>query len=370
MANPISLYVHIPFCSKKCPYCAFYKDIHTEEKEIEFVKALCQELDAYKKESLSLKTLFFGGGTPTKLSLKNLSLILDKIHTICDTTHLKEITLEANPESLAAEKLKQYKKLGINRISVGIQSYQESELKFLGRWHTREHINTALTALKEQNWNFNVDLIFGLPKSSTESLQNSLNHVLSFNPPHISTYALSIEENTPFEKKGIRPTSNENELQQYDAIIQSLEQKGYTHYEVSAFSKKGHQCQHNLSYWTFTPYIGIGPSASSFYKNTRYTHPASLKEYISNPTPPLYQEQNESLSKKELIQEFLIANLRKPNGFEHTSFTKLFNESFINMFKKEISVLRQKNWLISTHSKTHVTKAGLRLLNDVLLHFI
>ncbi len=370
MPAAISLYVHIPFCSKKCPYCAFYKDIHTDTKEADFVKALSKEIEAYKNENISIKTLFFGGGTPTKLSLKNLTLILKKIYDTYDTSELIEISLEANPESLSLKKLIQYKALGINRISLGVQSYQEEELKFLGRWHTRDHINTALNALHSQKWNFNVDLIFGLPHSSLESLSSSLQHILSFSPSHISTYALSIEENTPFEKKGIRPTSNQNELKQYDSIIETLTKYHYTHYEVSAFSKNGARCNHNLSYWTFTPYIGLGPSASSFYQNKRYTHAASLKKYIEDPTPPLFQAKYENLSQKELIQEFLIANLRRPEGFSKQRFKHMFNQNFTTLFQSELEDLCKKKWLTQTEEDIKVTPSGLRFLNDVLLHFI
>jgi oxygen-independent coproporphyrinogen-3 oxidase len=368
--SPISLYIHVPFCVKKCPYCSFYKTIWKDSLEDAYIKAIVKEIEAYNAYNISIDTIFIGGGTPSKLSTKSMETLLNKVHTTFHVLPTAEKTSEANPESLSQEFLDCMSSFNFNRISIGVQSTQESELKTLGRWHTIDDLHTALNKLKDQNWNFNIDLMFGLPNSTVASFKSSLLDMLNYQPNHISTYSLTIEENTPFEKRGVAPVHDTIENAQYELAIELLSQNGYNHYEVSAFTKPGKECRHNLSYWSFKPYIGLGPSASSFWNYKRYTNSSNLDAYISDPTPQLLSKSLQPESNATLQEEFLISTLRKPEGFLRADYQQHFNEDVLHRFNSTFKQLEEQGLLSIHHDRIHTTQKGFKLLNTILLEIL
>lgn len=370
MTAPVSLYIHVPFCVKQCPYCSFYKTIWKDDLEKAYITAISNEITAYKNLNISVDTIFIGGGTPSKLSLHGLDTLLTEVHTTFNVLPNAEKTSEANPESVSQEFLTCIKHHGFNRVSIGVQSTQESELKTLGRWHTLDDLHRSLALLKDSQWNFNVDLMFGLPNSTCDSFQKSLDDILRYAPPHISTYSLTIEENTPFETKGVLPAIDSIENAQYELAIATLTDSGYRHYEVSAFSKPGKECAHNLSYWSFKPYIGLGPSASSFWKYKRHTNVADLEQYCHNSTPHLLSPSLIPESKATLQEEFLISTLRKPEGFLLSQYEKEFQEPILERFGHSIKKLEDAKLIQLTNTHMTTTEQGFKLLNSVLLEIL
>jgi oxygen-independent coproporphyrinogen III oxidase len=369
----LGLYLHIPFCKKMCPYCAFYKIHWNEELETPFVNAVLKELLYYsnKTTDFSIHSIFFGGGTPTLLSQKSWTLIFSFIKTHFKLTTHCEITTEANPETLTPETLSFLNTVGFNRLSVGIQSMHQKELTYLGREHTPEHLQKTLKNISKYGpKNINFDLIFGTQAGTLPSLMNSLKQLLQFSPTHISTYSLSIEPGTPFDKKNISPIPNDKELDHYKSIITFLNTHGYEHYEVSAFAKQGFQCLHNLTYWTYQEFIGIGPSATSFIKGKRYTRSADLNDYIKNPLPSKLIENTTTLCDSEQIQEYIISMLRLKQGLSLDHFEKTFNCSFMKRFHQPMKKLLADDFLIIKNNLVSTTEKGLYLLNEILLEFL
>ena len=367
----IGLYIHIPFCHTKCPYCAYYKEVWSPKKDEEIVEALCKELTYYKTHypPLQIDTLFIGGGTPTSLAANNLKTLLKKIHSTFKIGPDFEGTSEANPDSLTQEFLDISKDYSLNRISLGVQSFQEKDLHFLGRTHSLDTIDKAITRIKKDAyWDLNIDLMFGLPTTTVNTVIDSLKQTLAYNPEHISTYALSIEPNTPFKHRGVTPVNSELELRQYHAIQDHLKKVGYNHYEISAFAKPSKECKHNLRYWSYQDYIGIGPSANSFFNNHRYTNPSSIADYCQHPHPDL----GEPLSEQDQKTEYIIAHLRQLRPFSMTAFDNQFNSNFRSEFESQLNSLATNKLLTLSKNNTsfELTQNGINLLNTVLLEFI
>ncbi len=339
-------YIHIPFCRKICPYCDFYRRLG--EVWDEYVFALIREMDGYAGERFD--TLYFGGGTPSLLKPKQLEIIFDKIFRTFDF-EAKEITLEANPEDVKEDNLKIWKSLGINRISIGVQTFKEEGLRVLGRWQTvKECINAVCRAL-EFGFNTNVDLIFAYPGQSLSDFEEDLNMVLKLSPHHISVYSLQIEEKTLYgywyNKGKIDVPENLREF--YILRDHILEGSGYIRYEISNFSRVGFECLHNLKYWRREKYVGFGPSAASFLpeKRLRYRNLPSLSLYIKNTPPP--REYDPLDKEKERIEDiYLRLRIGKMEFEEVADFSEFFEEfkgkfrikaEYLNIFDKIASLL-------------------------------
>ncbi len=363
----LSLYIHIPFCKTICPYCGFYKVKNQLDLEAPLITALGQEIQFYVTQfSLPpIKSIFLGGGTPSLLSKKALTQLFETIHAHLTLSPECEITMEINPENITKSLLTCYKQRGINRLSIGVQSFNPKDLTFLGRTHTPNDLNIALTTLlnHSSDWNYNIDLITGLPHLTLDDLMNTLQKALAFNPPHISTYTLSIEPHTLFEKKDISPLDQAIELTHYTQAHDFLTQKNYTHYEVSAFAKPGYESQHNLTYWNYNPFIGIGPSANSFFNNCRYTNPRSLTDYIKNPLPIF----SDPIDQNTQIKEFLISNLRLQEGFKLSTFRQRFNQSFEERYSTIIKKLQNQELINIANNRCQTTQKGRVLLNTILV---
>lgn len=368
----LGLYIHIPFCKKKCPYCAFYKEIWKPSYEESFVEALCNDLKSYTVFKPTFSTIFFGGGTPTILSDTSFKKIIATIHQVGHVTTNCELTIEANPETISTRLLDTLSSCGVNRISIGIQSFNQNELDFLGRWHTTDTIEQALYCIRshQKNWNLNIDLIFSLPNTTDAQLQTSLEKALTYAPQHLSTYGLTIEPDTLFEKKKVTSLPDEKELKQFEHIIQTCQKHHYDHYEVSAFAKPGFQCQHNLIYWTYNEFIGIGPSASSLYQSHRFSQPSDIQAYLQDPFSPFIKNQTQPLSQNDQMVEFIIAQLRLDQGLNKKDFSSRFGKNFEHHFEKPLTLLYKKNLLENTSTHIKKTTQGLYLLNEILIAFM
>ncbi len=374
MTPPISLYIHVPFCQTKCPYCAFYKEVGATHLEEAYLTALTQELAHYETHygKQFLKSIFLGGGTPSKLSSKSLNHLFSSIQTHMICLPDCEITMEANPESITPELLETFKACGGNRLSVGVQSFDPNELHFLGRTHTPNSLDKALKRIQsDPHWNLNIDLIFGLPISTLETLQKTISQALSYQPNHLSTYALTIEPNTVFDLKKIRPMESDQEQDHYEYIIKTLKTHGYEHYEISAFAKPQKQCQHNRQYWTFNDFIGLGPSGSSLFQGKRATNSANLDAYIQDPTPPMIKDPNRYiLDPKTQETEFILSHFRLLSGVPIAEFETRFKHSVIESYRKEIKKLEALKLLTQTETHLVPTPKGISLLNEILMEFI
>jgi len=368
----LGLYIHIPFCRHICPYCSFYKVKLDSSIEDRFVNALKAEIVFYKERIQNpIHSIFFGGGTPTLLSPVQWKGILTTLRTSFQLTDNCEITTEANPETLTSDYLDALDHYGINRISVGIQSLNNVELQYLGRTHQSTDLERCIQIISESPIkNVNYDLIFGTEKTTVETIVSSLEFLCETHPTHISTYALSIEPNTLFEKKKIPLLSSENELRQYKTIIHHLEKEGYHHYEISAFSKPGYESKHNLTYWSYSEFIGLGPSANSFHQNRRYTREESLEAYLKDPSPEQLINATPPTSIEVQAQEYIMSNLRLNKGLSLEHFHSRFGFRLEEIFKPSIEKLISENLLLLTHKQLKPTKKGLYLLNEILLEFL
>ena len=337
------------------------------------IKALQTELQYYADHfpKMTLRSIFLGGGTPSALRPESLDSLLNTVQATFEVPETCEKTSEMNPESVSSTKLQILKKHHFNRLSLGVQSFDESELTFLGRNHSPQKVDSAVALLKEAGFhNFNLDFIFGLPNSKISTLEKTLAHAIALNPTHLSTYALSIERGTPFSKNKQEKATQELELKQYKFIRKLLHQHNYEHYEVSAFAKPGYTCAHNLAYWQLTPFIGIGPSGASFFQNTHYTQTKSLEQYLQNPMPPILQKTLKPMSEKSILKDYIVANLRRLSGISIAEVNARFNINFLETFRIPLETLRKQKLIQVSRKTVKVSIKGLYLLDNVLEEFV
>lgn len=319
-----SLYLHIPFCEKKCVYCDFYS-IETLSPMDDFLKALHNEIDLYAGygKDVGFDTIFFGGGTPSLLTPEQLESILHHLKSVYTVTSNAEITLETNPGTVTREKLAAYRSLGVNRISMGVQSFHEDELRFLSRIHTSDEAIQCAGMLKDVGFkNFSIDLIYALPGQTTERWLSNLEQAMKLEPPHISAYGLIVEDGTPLARmvlsKQVSPAPTDDEAGLYEMTMDFLARQGYEHYEVSNYAKPGFRSIHNYNYWTHGGYLGFGPSAHSFWNGEltgnlprRWWNIANISHYcekLQRKELPLVS--SEQLSANDLFTERILLGLR------------------------------------------------------------
>ena len=277
------LYIHIPFCVKKCAYCDFVSYCNREADFDQYIKSVLAEAEEYKGEKID--TVFIGGGTPTILNHKQITSLAKGIGKIFDIKPNAEYTIEANPKTLSKEKLKALYECGINRISVGVQSFCDSELVAIGRIHNANEAYKTIEEIKKFGFdNFNIDLMLNLPNQTMGSLEKTLKTTIESEPSHVSCYSLILEENTPlwadYQKGKYTEPDDEFDRELYHFAVDYLKQYGYGQYEISNFAKKGMECAHNIKYWSCDEYIGLGVAAHSYYKGVRYYNTTSLAQYM------------------------------------------------------------------------------------------
>jgi oxygen-independent coproporphyrinogen III oxidase len=365
------IYIHIPYCTKACHYCDFHFSTNTAKVQ-EMVDAICVEIKDRNKffdPSSKIKTIYFGGGTPSILSLKQLDQLLKQITLHFSTTEVLEITLEANPENLSLENATHWLELGINRLSVGIQSFDESTLSFLNRSHTAKQSLKAIENAKKAGFdNLSLDLIFGIPTQEMAAFKYDLKQVIDLAPQHISTYGMTIEDKTVFGnrlKKGqISPISDELASQQYLMISDELSCKGFLHYEISNFGLPNYLSKHNTSYWQGVPFLGLGPSAHSYNGVTRFANVSSNAIYqkaLSNGKKGYCQE--EHLSQENKHNEYILTQLRTMWGVSLKDYESRFGEQQLAFLSKK-SLAWQKEELIEIRENSICLSKNGKLVAD------
>ncbi len=350
-----SIYIHIPFCKSKCWYCDFNSYCGMDNLIRDYMVALKQEIQSYSFDEL--KTIYFGGGTPSYISENYIKEILDILHY-----KNAEITLEVNPGTVSKEKLQLYLKSGINRLSIGLQTTQNDILKKIGRIHTIEEFDTTYHLARKIGFkNISVDLMFGLPNQTLENVKESIEYLLKINPEHISCYSLILHRDT--DKK--LPTEEE-EREMYHYIVNTLKEAGYIHYEISNFAKPNFESKHNLIYWNQEEYVGVGAGASSYVNDVRYTNESDIKKYISQNKRIIEEEQN-SESK---LREYIILRLRLIEGVNIEIANKKFDVDIQEKFKEEIRKMENYKLLEIINNNMRLTQKGLDLANVVWEEFI
>ncbi len=376
MLKPLGLYLHIPFCVQKCRYCDFTSFVKSENDIDEYVKLLEKELDFVKNYTgeYYLDSVFFGGGTPTLLTEENMEFIMNKIKRSFYIDDNCEFSFEANPKTVQLKKLKAYKEFGFNRISIGVQSLNDKLLKTIGRAHNVNDFFESFAAAKIAGFeNINYDIMFGLPDQSFETLKNTVDDILKFEPSSVSAYSLILEEGTPLykDKDNYTYANDDENRKMYYYIRDRLNEKGLLQYEISNFAKPGKECRHNMKYWELKPYIGVGVCASSFFENARSTNPQTLegyKTYVESGKPLFLN--GEKQTEEDLMSEFMFLGLRKTKGISDADFQKLFNISFFEKYKDIIEKHKENGLLEVENNRIFLTEKGMDLSNFVMSDFV
>lgn len=369
--NEIEIYVHIPFCVRKCGYCDFVSFSCSKNVQKAYFEALWRQIEL-KSETMGdvpVVSVFFGGGTPScvdeELIVSTLNLISDKFTLLSDA----EISIEMNPNSADFKKLSAYRKAGFNRVSIGLQSTDNEELRRLSRLHTYEEFLETFEAARRAGFdNINVDIMSALPGQTLESFQNTLYKVSALEPEHISAYSLIIEENTPFyekysDGKGLPDEDTEREM--YYETERILSNKGYHRYEISNYSKPGFRCRHNIGYWRRTPYLGFGISAASLIDNVRYLVHSDLEAFIGGD----FSETEEILSREDEIAEYMFLGLRMTEGVSVKAFFETFSVPLKEVYSDVLNNLVEEGLLV-VDDYVYLTKKGLDLANYVMAKFL
>lgn len=365
MKNVLGVYIHIPFCVKKCRYCDFLSGPATEEIQKKYVETLLKEMEGYGKllGSRKIETVFFGGGTPSILDGRKILAIMDGLRSFGSLLEDAEITIEANPGTVDREKLCLWKQAGINRISFGLQSADDQELRRLGRIHTWETFLQNYRLARACGFsNINVDLMSALPGQTVKQWKRTMEQVTELGPEHISAYSLIIEEGTPFyEAYANHPEflpTEEEEREMYYETKAFLASKGYERYEVSNYAKPGYECRHNLSYWNRIDYLGLGLGAASLLGNVRKTNQTELSEYLKEN----FEGEEELLTPKAAMEEHFFLGLRKMEGVKWTDYRPQYEE----IVKK----LLREGLLEESGERIRLTEYGIDVSNYVLSEFL
>ncbi|MBQ8749598.1 MAG: radical SAM family heme chaperone HemW [Clostridia bacterium] len=370
----LALYLHIPFCEKKCNYCSFVSFCGKAEKFDEYISCVIYELQIRKENNAVLRTIYIGGGTPSLLSDKQMEKLLTAIYQNYEVLKDAEITIEVNPNSITKEKLIAYKMLGINRISVGVQSLNNKRLQQLGRLHTSSQVIEKLELIKSCGFtNISVDLIIGLPNQTIFEIKRAIKKLSKY-ATHFSIYSLSIEENTPFYdmfNKGELKLPNEKKSAKfYLMAVTALKKLGFERYEVSNFALDGYKSKHNKTYWEMQDYLGIGLASHSFIGNERIANTEDLDVYLNNLKHFKPAFVKEKLSKKELMEETIMLNLRESEGLNLEKFKNDFQIDLIKQKKNEIALLKQLELIEINDNHLKVTDKGILVLNQIIIRLI
>ncbi|MCF0121881.1 MAG: oxygen-independent coproporphyrinogen III oxidase [Lachnospiraceae bacterium] len=372
----MKLYVHIPFCVRKCNYCDFLSFVADKEIQERYLKALEAEIVGGSKAFMDyeVSTVFIGGGTPSLLEADGIEGILKRLKQNYFIREEAEISVEVNPGTVSEEKLKRYRESGVNRISFGCQSTLNEELKSLGRIHTFEEFMESWEFAREAGFkNINVDLISGLPGQDVNSWERSLREIASLSPEHISVYSLILEEGTPFyeNQEKLNFPDEDSERMMYESTHDILAVYGYWQYEISNYSKTGYECRHNLGYWTGAEYWGIGLGSSSLIGNIRFRNTSDMKCYLENSYhPDLIQEETERLNKMDHQAEFMIFGLRLTEGVAEREFEKKFGIPLRQVYGKQIEKYWKAGLLKQERGRIFLTRRGLSLSNMVMSEFL
>ena len=371
--KPTSAYVHIPFCTQICYYCDFSKVFIKNQPVDSYLEHLIEEYDSY--DIKKLRTLYIGGGTPTALSASQLAFLLEKLTDKLDLSYLEELTIEANPGDLDEEKIAVLKDSPVNRVSLGVQTFNDRMLKQIGRSHLEKDIYENIANLKKAGFdNISIDLIYALPKQTMEDVKTNVAKAIALDIPHMSLYSLILENHTVFMnrmRRGKLPLPKEDlEAEMFECIIAELEKAGFEHYEISNFSKPGFESRHNLMYWDNAEYYGIGAGASGYVDGVRYKNHGPIRHYLQAVEAGNARVQEEVLTLKEKMEEEMFLGLRKKSGVSKKHFEEKFGLSFEDQYGAVVSELTEQGLLVSDKDIIRMTKQGLFLGDTVAEKFI
>ena len=358
------IYLHIPFCKQACNYCNFHFTTSLRYKN-ELVDALIKEIDLQKDflQGEPVATVYFGGGTPSLLTVEECGVILKKIRQEFSIDDEAEITLEANPDDITKEKLVAWKDLGINRLSIGIQSFFDEDLIWMNRAHNaRDSIVNLQLAITEFN-NISIDLIYGSPLLTDDMWKKNVETAINFNVPHLSCYALTVEEKTPLHKQILlNKTTNvdsDTQARQFLLLMQWLKQNGYDHYEVSNFAKDGYRSQHNSSYWQGKKYLGLGPAAHSYNGVIRKWNVANNKNYIKSINTGIMETEREVLTETEKLNEYIMISLRTMEGLDLEKIKSVWGEDNLKTVNERLIRFKEHDLVIKEANKIKLTEEGM-----------
>lgn len=378
----LELYIHIPFCFKKCDYCDFLSFSCDEKIQLAYADALIREIEMYgpQMQDYFVSTIFIGGGTPTWLDEDKMVEILDAIYTYFNVSSDAEITMECNPGTVTMTKLEKYRRAGVNRLSIGLQSADDEELQILGRIHTFEKfVKTYEMARNAGFANVNVDLMSGIPYQNAEKFLHTLQKVVRLKPNHISAYSLIVEKGTPFYEKykfdlvlqeAGKPTEvlpTEDEVYRITKLTQQyLAQAGYEQYEISNFAQPGFECMHNIGYWTRENYLGLGLGAASLLNNVRYTNTSDLHAYMEGEL----RVEELPISRKAQMEEFMFLGLRMNQGVTRQQFQDAFGIPIEGIYRDALEHLKEEGLLEIQAGRIALTEKGQDLSNYALAQFL
>ena len=370
--KPIGLYVHIPFCVRKCNYCDFCSFPMGESRfKSDYVNALCREIEGYRGKGITLDSIFFGGGTPSLLDEDEAYAIIDKIKQSFTVMEDVEFTVEANPGTVDEAKLKALVDMGVNRISFGLQSIHEHELKILGRIHNFDDFAEAYEMARRCGIkNINVDLMYGIPEQTADSFASTLDRIVALSPEHISLYGLILEEGTPLYRMqdSLDLPSEDEECDMYYYAADLLRRSGYRHYEISNYALNGKECRHNLKYWRCEEYIGVGLSAYSYFDGARFGNTSIPSEYLSGE----YTEYTlrEDIDKDSRAYETVMLGLRTADGISLSRYERSFGHSFFLGREEKIASLISQGYVKVEDDRFYLTEKGFYVSNSILTELI
>ena len=378
----IGLYIHIPFCKQKCKYCDFVSFKCNENKYESYfncvIKEIVDKAAEVKEHGDLVDTIYIGGGTPSIVPAEYIIQILENIKKNYNVLENAEITIEVNPGTVDEEKLKKYYEIGINRVSIGLQSANDKLLKMLGRIHTYKEFEDVYEMARQVGFtNINVDLMIGLPNQTLEDVENSLSKIIEKDPEHISVYSLILEEGTQLfdlvNEGKLELPSEELEREMYWKVKNVLEENGYVHYEISNFAKPNHESKHNMNCWNQHEYVGFGLAAHSYYDEMRYSNITNLDSYINN-----YKNEeagynmvfHEHQDKNSMMKEFMLLGLRKIWGVQISKFKEKFVDNPLYVFRKELEKLSSEELIEIDGDFIKLTSKGIDLANQVWMEFV
>lgn len=363
------IYLHIPFCKQACNYCDFHFSTSMKMK-VDFVKAIIQEIELRKDVFANkfISSIYFGGGTPSLLSKEELDMIFEKLYKSFKINADAEITLEANPDDLNFDKILQLKDTPINRLSIGVQSFRDEDLKYMNRAHTAiEALNSIKMAQDSGFQNITIDLIYGTPGMSNEDWKYNLRKSFALNLPHISSYALTVEEKTPLYyqilKKNIDPVDEQQSADQFKILIDEMLNHGYEQYEISNFCKDNSYSKHNSSYWKKDHYLGLGPSAHSYFGNSRFWNLSNNVKYIKALSASQLPLVKENLNTQDMYNEYVMTSLRTKWGCSLIEIEKDYSRSYLNYFKVQIKGHEMNGYIIENKGVYTLSEKG-KLIAD------
>lgn len=371
--SPMEIYIHIPFCIKKCDYCDFLSGPSGTAEQAAYVQALLGEISAVTEgKGRSVSSVFIGGGTPSVLDENFIGEILGAVKTKFFLQKDAEITIEVNPGTANRKKLQAYRKYGINRLSIGLQSPDDRELKILGRIHDYEQFLETYHSAREAGFdNINIDLMSAIPDQTYEGWIQNLHTVARLKPEHISAYSLIIEEGTPFAMRKLNLPDEDTEYQMYEATAQILKEYEFEQYEISNYAKKGRECRHNTGYWTRQDYLGFGLGAASLYGKERFANTSDRKKYQENSThPELIREKEPTLTREDEMAEFMFLGLRMTRGIEKAEFQNRFGRSVEEIYGEVLEKYESMGFLQEEDGRIFLSRKGIHVSNTVMAEFL